>query len=79
MASSSDIEGGYPPDLFVIPFEHDEFNCAICFDIAKVPIRCSHDHLFCACCIGKWLVHNATCPVDRGPLTTGEKIDSSLV
>ena len=70
--SAREIEegGGYPAGLFLLPVDPN-FNCAICFDVAREPTRCSHDHLFCADCIDKWLEENETCPVDRAKLTIG--------
>ena len=62
--------GGYPNELFVQPVD-ENFNCAICNDVAREPMLCNHDHLFCADCICTWLQYKSTCPIDRRELTTG--------
>lgn len=58
-------DGGYPQELFTTP-PNDIFNCSICLNIAKEPMRCPDEHIFCKTCIQKWLSKGkSTCPNDR--------------
>jgi hypothetical protein len=63
-----------PPEfLCEVP---DDLVCLVCMHAvgvggpAAVTVGCGH--LFCQGCLDTWLAGNATCPVDRQPLTKGD-------
>jgi hypothetical protein len=64
-----DGSDGWPPEIFLsaVPIE---FICAFCMSVAKSPMRCNDDHVFCSSCITKWLETHDDCPTDRAPLST---------
>lgn len=60
-----DFSSGYPAELFVTP-PKDYFNCLICFEVAREPMRCPDEHIFCKKCITTWIAKGKrTCPNDR--------------
>ncbi|KAL8595065.1 hypothetical protein ACOMHN_002043 [Nucella lapillus] len=56
-----------------VSYEVNKFNpqpsaellCAICFNVLHEACMCPCHHIFCDCCIRKWLENNHTCPTCR--------------
>jgi hypothetical protein len=63
-----DEETGYPAELFVNPVLND-FMCAVCTDVARCPMKCRNEHIFCKFCINSWLENHGTCPTCSTGLT----------
>ena len=47
-----------------VDIDDDDFNCALCMQVADEPVRCSGmcAGIFCNGCLGKALKGNKTCP-----------------
>jgi hypothetical protein len=61
---------GYDQELFE-QLPNSDFVCQICCDVLQKPMSaCSEGHLFCHCCIGRWLDQGkTTCPSCRAGIT----------
>ena len=66
---ASHSHGGFEDERFKDTISGN-FQCAICTNVFKDPVMCSHnEHIFCRTCITKYLTRSETCPTCREPLT----------
>lgn len=51
----------------------EELICSICSAVLEEPVQAPVcEHAFCSACIGEWLNHQSTCPVDRQMITNSQ-------
>ncbi|XP_064465712.1 E3 ubiquitin-protein ligase NRDP1-like [Ornithodoros turicata] len=51
----------------------EELICPVCSGVLEEPLQAPQcEHAFCKGCIGQWLSRQATCPVDRQPITSAQ-------
>lgn len=51
----------------------EELICPVCSGVLEEPLQAPEcEHAFCQDCIGQWLSRQATCPVDRQPITSAQ-------
>lgn len=63
---------GYDPTRFDCPVD-DELKCPICCFVLQDAVQAPNcEHTFCQHCITQWLSHQASCPVDRQPLSRSD-------
>ena len=48
-------------------------NCPICKEVKEIMRRTCCGHIFCDCCISKWLNSNIKCPMCMNDLSEEEK------